>query len=310
MPTNPDSAPASDDGLEPVGGPRRRWLPAATALQVLAVLAVAAAPVVLRGYVRSTAAGRQVPAAHGPDPALSARNPLEQLVQHLADTPYDRRHGRYTYIHTHNWALDTTASANRTTSRIAVFDEQLWIADDNSGRDHLARLPDQPAGGPLRWSSPKPGTAATEDFPPDGRPRSLPEAPSADPDTLAAQLNTIQPRANGPQSVVRAIADIYRDTAPPTPVRAAMLHLLASTTAVTYRGHVTDRAGHRGVAVSVDSDVRDTLIFDERSGVLLAFEAMLLTQPGGLDIGPGAIRESVLYLDFGHTDHLGVPPLP
>ncbi len=123
----------------------------------------------------------------------------------------------------------------------------------------------------------------------------------------SSQLNTIQPRANGPQSVVRAIADIYRDMAPPPPVRAAMLHLLASTGDVVYRGAVTDRAGRPGVEVSVDSDVRDTLIFDGHTGVLLAFEAVLLTQPSGLDIGPRAIRESVLYLDYGYTDQLGVP---
>jgi hypothetical protein len=309
MSTDPVSTPVQDDGLGPVGRPWGRWLPFAAALLALAVVAVAAVPVALGGHVRSAAAaGRQVPAVRGPDPAPSARNPLGELAQHLADTAYDRQRGRYTYLHTHYWALDTTATAHRTTSRIAVFDEQLWIAADNSGRDRLARLPDQPAGGPLRWSTPKPGAGTNEDFPAGRHPRSLPEPPSADPDTLAAQLDTIQPRANGPQSVVRAIADIYRDTAPPKPVRAAMLRLLASVGAVTYRGRVTDRAGRPGVAVSVDSDVRDTLIFDESTGVLLAFEAVLLTQPGGLDIGPGAIRESVLYLGYGHTDQVGVPP--
>src|SRR6266545_1166462 len=256
----------------------------------------------------AAAAGGQVPAVRGPDPAPPARNPLGEMAQRLVDAPYDQQHGRYTYVHTHGWALDTTATAGRTTSRIAVFDEQLWIAADGSGRDQLARLPDQPAGGPLRWSTPRPGAASTEDFPAGGRARSLPQPPSADPDALAAQLNTIQPRANGPQSVVRAVADIYRDIAPGTPVRAAMLRLLASISAVTYRGHVTDRAGRNGFAVSVDSDVRDTLVFDEHTGVLLAFEAVLLTQPSRLDVGPGAIRESVLYLDYAHTDQLGALP--
>ncbi len=305
MPTDPDNAPAPDDGPEPVDRPRRRWLPAAAALLALAVLAVAAAPVIVRGHGRSTgAAGRQEPAVHGPDPTRSARNPLGDLARHLADGPYDRQHGRYTYVHTHSWALDTTATAHRTTSRIAVFDEQVWFAADTSGRDQLARLPDQPAGGPLHWSTPPPGAGTIEDFLAGEGTRSLPTPPSADPDTLAAQLNTIQPGANGPQSVVRAIADIY---APPPPVRAAMLHLLAGTGDVVYRGAVTDRAGRPGVEVSVDSDVRDTLIFDGHTGVLLAFEAVLLTQPSGLDIGPGAIRESVLYLDYGYTDQLGVP---
>ncbi len=309
MPAHPTSAPAEDGGLVPVRRPGRVWLPAAAAALALAVLAVAAAPGVVRAHTQpAAAAGGQVPAVRGPDPAPPARNPLGEMAQRLVDAPYDQQHGRYTYVHTHGWALDTTATAGRTTSRIAVFDEQLWIAADGSGRDQLARLPDQPAGGPLRWSTPRPGAASTEDFPAGGRARSLPQPPSADPDALAAQLNTIQPRANGPQSVVRAVADIYRDIAPGTPVRAAMLRLLASISAVTYRGHVTDRAGRNGFAVSVDSDVRDTLVFDEHTGVLLAFEAVLLTQPSRLDVGPGAIRESVLYLDYAHTDQLGALP--
>jgi len=309
MPANPTSGPAHDVGLESVRPRGRRWLPAAAALLALAVLAVAALPAALRGHVRPTAAaGRQVPAVHGPDAAPSARNPLDELARRIADAPFDRQNGRYTYIHTHGWALDTAATADRTTSRIAVFDEQLWIAADDSGRDRLARLPDQPAGGPLRWSTPKPATAAIEDFPPGGRSRSLPTPPSADPDVLAAQLNTVQPRANGPQSIVRAIADIYRDIAARTPVRAAMLRLLSRVSAVTYRGHDNDRAGRTGIAVSVDSDVRDTLIFDAYTGVLLAHEAVLLTQPSGLDVGPGAIGESVLYLDYAYTDRVGAPP--
>src|SRR5438067_2510307 len=103
MSANPTSAPAQDDGLVPVSRPKRTWsLPISAALLALAVLAVAAAPAAL-GHVGSAAAGRQVPAVRGPDPTPSARNPLEDLAQHLADAPYERQHGRHTYVHTHSW---------------------------------------------------------------------------------------------------------------------------------------------------------------------------------------------------------------
>ncbi len=249
MSVSPTSDPTQGDSSVPANRPRRaRWLPIAAVLATLAVLAAAAAAPVPHGHARpsATTVGQHRAAAGRPDPSPSQRNPLTELAEHLGDAPSDSQHGRYTYVHTHYWALDTSADANRTTSRPAVFDEQLWIANDLSGRDQLTRLPDQPAGVPPQWITPRPATGSIDDFPPGGRSRSLPQPPSADPDTLAAQLNTDQPRANGPQSLVRAIADIYRDIVPDRAVRAAILHLLASTSAVTYRGEVTDpRRPHR-----------------------------------------------------------------
>lgn len=198
------------------------------------------------------------------------------------------------YTHLHTWAFATNV--------IAVFDEQLWLGVDASGREQQAQYPDQPVGAPPRWPTGQAVHTDVQDYPAGGYPRSLPEAPSPDPTVLAAQLDTISPRASGPQSVVRAIADIYRDTAPTLQVRAALLHVLARTPGLVMRGQLTDRAGRTGIAVSVDSDTRDLLIFDPHTGVLLAYEALQLTKPPGSMLPAGAVRESVLYLRSARID--------
>jgi hypothetical protein len=232
-----------------------------------------------------------------------ARAVLDTLADTLTNTGYDTETGRYTYTHLRTWDFATNV--------LAVFDDQLWLGTDGSGREQQARYPDQPPGAVPRWPTGRAVHTDVQDFAPGGYDRSLPEAASPDPTVLAAQLDTISPRANGPQSVLRAVADLYRDSAPTIRVRAALLHLLADTPGLTLLRQVTDRAGRVGIGVSIDSDTRDLLILDPHTGVLLAYEATQLIKPPGSMLAVGAVRESVLYLGAALLDqdtHLPVPP--
>jgi hypothetical protein len=121
-----------------------------------------------------------------------------------------------------------------------------------------------------------------------------------DVNALEKALYAHQPRVNGPKSAVRAVADLYRTTEVDWGVRVAALRFLARTDGVLLRGTVTDRLGRQGLAVSVDSDnggTRDLLVFDQRTGLLLAYESMFLRRPERLPVRVPAVFAYVLYLD-------------
>jgi len=302
-------APHGEASGPPRPARRRRWL-------LAAVAALAAAPTWLpvqrHQPPRAPAHAGRTPAVHAPSTVAASTLPgsdvspvhrdLTQLADQLTNAPYETQTGRYTHIDFRNWSFAT--------SLLAVFDEQFWLTEDRSGREQRIRFPDQPAGTNPRWPTARPVRVDTEDFPAGGHSASLPDPPSANPGVLSAQLDTIDPRANGPQSVLRAIADLYRDTAPSTPVRAAILRLFADTPSLNPRGQLTDRAGRPGIAVSIDSDVRDLLIFDPHAGVLLAYEVTELVKPPGTILPVGAVRDSVLYLAAGRVDQYDTTPAP
>ncbi len=237
------------------------------------------------GSSATSSAGVSVTAGAAPD----------GLAEHVANSGDETESGRYTYVHIRDWAFATPA--------MAVFDEQVPVAADGSGREVRQRYPDQPARPLPHPATGRPVRVETEDHPVGGYPRSLPDPPSPDPSVLAAQPDCINARANSPQSVLRAIANLYRDTASSTPVRATMLRLLAQTPGLAVDGQVTDRADRSGIAVSIDSD---TPHLDPHIGVLLADEATVLVKAPD-SVLPGAdVRETVVYLDAVRVNQLGV----
>lgn len=94
----------------------------------------------------------------------------------------------------------------------------------------------------------------------------------------------------------------------PVPPRAesAILRVLARSPGLIDSGEVTDRAGRRGVAVSLDSaytglPTRYTLIFDPGTGGLLGEEESLLGNPGRLGVGPTAVIAYTAFLSSGYV---------
>jgi hypothetical protein len=81
--------------------------------------------------------------------------------------------------------------------------------------------------------------------------------------------------------------------------------VLADTDGLTDRGEVTDRAGRRGVAFSVDSDAgatRDIVVFDPATGQLLSYERVVLVSPPRTAVRAPAVVTYVLYLARDRTD--------
>jgi hypothetical protein len=180
--------------------PGRPWTPALVVLLALGVggcsiwslhdpLAPAAT---MSGHASRESAPNpaSAPLTSAQDPA---RTVLDKLADTLTNTGYDTETGRYMYVHFRERAFATSVTA--------VFDEQMWVGDDGSGRDVRQRYPDQPLGATPRPAGGGPVRTDAEDFPAAGFPRGLPAPPSADPSVLATQLDQISPRRADPEGV-------------------------------------------------------------------------------------------------------------
>jgi hypothetical protein len=247
-----------------------------------------------------------------PDQASPARPWLQQLAERTArlDEPVDA--GRYTYLRTQSWSVESTAADPHDANAVVARDERLWWAADRSGREEISTLPPQPGDASRAdWlDGPPPGSAGARahyNYRP-GELAVVIDEPSTDPALLAGQLSAHEPFSNGPQAVIRAVASMYRYHEMSPALRAAVLHVLAETDGLMNRGRVVDRAGRVGVAVSVDTDAgatRDLAVLDPATGTLLSYEQVALISPPRSAVRAPAVISYVLYLAHQRTDQLG-----
>ncbi|MFG3716158.1 CU044_5270 family protein [Micromonospora sp. NPDC047730] len=270
----------------------------------------------------AVAGGMVIVQVAGPSVPVYAATPPPLHVQYAGDAPAARdallhlaaavqagpaageRAGRFSFVRVGQWSLDIASGKGSTEVGVVPQVISTWRAPDGSGkvatvtidrldvgqRPNAEAVLDAAARGAAEVNTYAAGelAAVVADPVPD------------DVDALERALYAHQPRVNGPKSAVRAVADLYRTTAVDRKVRVAALRFLARTDGVLLRGAVTDRLGRQGIAVSVDSDnggARDLLIFDQETGLLLAYESMLLRRPERLPVQVPAVFSYVLYLD-------------
>lgn len=247
-----------------------------------------------------TAAPASGPAA---DPRTSpGPGTLRILAGSLTAAPADRSAGPHTIIAFRQWAADMSGNFKKPATVTEVVEDHVrTIAADGSGHETITRYP----AGTSNPSAGTPGAQTrTEQLEPGGFRDGIAPPLSTDPAILASQINRVQPWENGPFSGLRAIADTATSTYLTCPVRAAALDVLA-TMGGQDSGPVTDRAGRQGIAITVDSSdhaVRDTLIVDARTGVVLAYELRLLRNPGGYRGRFPRTENYVLFLTSDHRD--------
>lgn len=198
--------------------------------------------------------------------------------------------GRYIFIHYQVWWPNPAEGTN--SKRDEVKDVKLWWDSSLSGR--LLTTTTEGQG-----SSRLPAEQLfLNDF-------YVPVSePSDDPLKLATQLATMQSPELGAAGRLRAIATINSHYDVTASQRAAVLQLLAETSGMTFRGEYLDRADRAGLAFSADtrngtSVTRDTLVFHESTGALLAHESS--TVP---DHDPGMARmiSHTVYLERSRTN--------
>ncbi|WP_125809616.1 hypothetical protein [Actinoplanes sp. ATCC 53533] len=220
--------------------------------------------------------------------AQPARPRLRALTTAVTSSTCERADGAYAYVQLREWVIANTAATGT-----AVLQYEHWLTADGSGRSTsvTTRMP-------VDENRP-----TDETFPPDA---SLvnPTPLDDDPAIPAAHLDSTNAFALGPQSVLRALADISQWQAPRRNVRAAALAVLADTDGLRYHGAVTDRAGRTGAAISAASDnggTRDLIIVDTRTGALLAHEQTAMRDPGALGITAPTVVTYTLYAAHAHT---------
>jgi hypothetical protein len=232
-------------------------------------------------------------------PPVPARPLLRQLATQIRGTGCEATVGRYAYAQVRQWAADTAVLRDHVEVTLIRFAEQRWRAADGSGRTVTARHPATDAPALVDLTHTRGGLAAVLDRP-----------AATDPALLASQLNDLQPFANGPQSPLRALADLAGWHTASAQVRAASVAVLRDTDGLRYHGPAVDRAGRRGIALSALSAggaTRDLLLLDPATAVVLAYEMAHLHDLGRLDIPRPRIENYLLFL--GHRRlHTTRPP--
>ncbi|MEH1130152.1 CU044_5270 family protein [Micromonospora sp. CPCC 206061] len=292
------------------GRPRLRWWGPITAAATVVVAGVVYGGVSGEPAVAATPAPLALQYESGADSASGAlRDLADRLAIEARRDPTEDRSGRFEYVDVKLWALDLAAGGGRTAVQIVPQREQKWRSADGTGRLSVATLPAEPPG--TRSSGfpagPPLATQVTEFSAGQFLPVVAEPVPTSVP-ALRAALYARQPQINGPQSALRAVADLYRSQVVSMSARIAVLRVLADVNGVLYRGHVTDRLGRAGTAISVDSTNgttgknRDLLIFDDTTGQLLAHESLILIAPHQVHVKAPAVFSYILYLDQGYAD--------
>jgi hypothetical protein len=268
----------------------RRWGPAVVGVVVVAVLAVVAVFVlpVRAGDPPLTGTADQPPPA--PVPTTDLATTLPQLADRaatqppLADGPYDYVRVRGIYP-----GRIVYPDGSVTLQDDEVRDRETWSGDNGLGRA-VESVPGRDAhdSGPM------------EEF----TRLDLPTDPVALEDVLVSQVwNPL--RTPTPYF---AMERLWSDQVVQPPAQAALLRLLASKQDVRVAGPTTDRLGRPGLAVEVTETgeirgdavekrravIEHTLIFDQRTGGLLAFEAVVVE--GGEAPGPRPLSWGHLML--------------
>lgn len=284
------TVPATDGHL--AGRSARRWWVTAAGVAAAVVLAVTFG---LPG--RTSPAVAATPAMLHYAQAATSKGEALALAQECLERQRARRGTATAFtVGWREWSLATRIDGEQVTSAVVPVRVSLTRRADGSAelvrRTSMPEFPDRvsrerwveagrPAARPVtvdhqRWA---PG-----EFRPEAA--GLPD----DPARLLPALSQGHPIAElGDAEVLVAIADAYRSTLLSPAQQAALFAFAAGRPGLEPYGSVTDRAGRRGYALSVESDLsglptRYTAIFDPVSGRLLDFEQTLTRTAGRLNV--------------------------
>jgi hypothetical protein len=263
---------------------RRPWLLAAPAVAVVA----AAVVLVLSGPHGATASA----ATFLRRAAAAARD----LAPTRALGP-----GQYLYTHSRDAFLSTTADGPHPYSVLVPHDREIWL--DLEGKGWLTSSSGKPEWLSERdrqaWiAAGRPNDGGNGSEPIDDRSDPAPMTSVAlpdDPNALWAHLETkARGQGNGTyHEMFTLIGDALREAYTTPKQRSALYEVAARLPGVELVGRKADAAGRTGIAVAMRDErnrLRDELIFDPATGVLLGEEETVLAgnwahYPAGTRIG-------------------------
>jgi hypothetical protein len=297
--------------------PRLRHRPRPTRRLVLvagATAVVAGAAAVLHPFTTSTVDGPGVlspPSGANVGPVLAPiayqidHNPpaaaahLRALARRLADAPYENHTGQYAYHRTKQWGDPQMTSADGRYVLGYASERETWQLADHSGRQRWFQLPPEYPDQASRdyWER----HPADADLDTGAREGTIPPYPEAGPlPADRAGLAELLDVRYGGSAVAKQVDTIYIRYVVPKRTRAQVLNILADMPGFKWRGQATDRAGRRGVAITYDDrghGQQSLLIFDQRTGALLALEAVWLK--------PRRVSVYMVVLDTDRTAQAG-----
>jgi len=204
---------------------------------------------------------------------------LDEIARRTAALPDDTGSGRYAKTVNDGWALWTRVDGEQVSSEVVPETHTTWAAADGSGRSVSTR------------SGPGDDSETVDERLSAGEHSFMWPlgSLSADDTELARQLEQSHPVVNGAAERLVAVTDLVAEQPLPPTVRAAVLRYLARTPGLTVDGIVSDRAGRRGVAMHLDTDMsglpeRRSLIVDSQDGRVLGSETTLTQDAGKLNV--------------------------
>ncbi|WP_157748200.1 CU044_5270 family protein [Micromonospora echinaurantiaca] len=289
-------------------------------------LVLAAAVTAAAGTAAATGTSLLGPA---PNPALAATPaplafkrpanawPAEKILrdiagraEHSTDEP---RGGEDEHLVIVSWDLWTQVDGKRVTSAVVPARRESWRGPDDSGR--VVSSYETPIFRSKEdrktWERDgSPGATAerqTTDFPTGQFPAIWKEQPPTDLASLTEWLARGHPTENGPAEAIVAITDLARERVLGPSTRANVLRVLATLPGLAYDGEVTDRAGRRGEAFSIESSfsglpTRYTVIVEPATGHLLSYEQMLTQTAGKLNVRIPAVIGYEMYQKSNYAD--------
>ncbi|MGC4745343.1 CU044_5270 family protein [Micromonospora sp. DT201] len=241
-----------------------------------------------------------VPVAYQFDADPPAAGPqLRALADKIKDAEYDHSGGRYMYHHTKLWGDPVMTSADGRHHIAYAGESKVWQAADGTGSQINIQLepqyPDQESQDYWqRRIDSEPAVTSTPAMIP------LPPMELTPPPADTSRLRELLKVEYGPGAASKEVSTLYSRYVVSRATRAEILRVLADVPGFRWRGQVTDRAGRAGVAVTFDDrehDAQSLLIFDPKTGELLAHERLTLS--------PVRISSYKVILDAAWTDQPG-----
>ncbi|MGI8682561.1 MAG: CU044_5270 family protein [Mycobacteriales bacterium] len=267
----------------------------AATVGLVTVIAVAA-PAVLPGHRSGSAYAATPPLLDYHGSRQSSRGLLLTLAAAARRQP-EPAAGRYDYIQTQGWYLDTAqdTAGHVFRSQVDPARREDWIDAAGSGRIEETRRG-------IRTDTSRlygPGQL--------GGPPPLPPDPAAVRAELAKRSH-----GYGDFEWLVAIQDVWLAQVVPPRVQSAMLQALAGLHHLSVKGNVTDRAGRPGVAVTTTSaytGLREnyTMIFNPHTGVLLDYEEVTL-DAGDFHVRVPATIDYTVWLRSGRVSSVDERP--
>lgn len=225
--------------------------------------------------------------------------------------------GSYLYSRTRAEQLTTSGVEAEAWSVVVPIEEETWVAADGSGRIRSV-IGDPRFLGPrdrARWraaGSPELASGVSDDvFPAESLPYKDVSGLPTDSSELLDQLQEQVVSEELPTKVgvfLRVAELLARGDAPPE-LRAALYETAARLPGVQLVGETIDPIGRPGVAVAMSyrnsgAQIRVSMIFDDDTSALLAWEKTLLERAPWVDAEPGTRLSFVAYVRAGLAESI------